>query len=82
MRLHLPAPRASRPWCAFKIAGDGNSSAHIGDVSRKINLNCDRRDSQLTESVRALDADGRALSTRTSPDQKRKMVRGDEMKWD
>lgn len=58
MCLPLLASCASRPWQAFKDAGAGNSLPHRRDVSRKTNLHWDRRDSQLTESVRAPDADG------------------------
>lgn len=69
--IRLPASRASRPWQAFKNAGAGDSLPHRRGVSGKTTLHCDRRDSQLTESVRAPDADGPAFSVGTSSDQKK-----------
>ena len=63
---------ARGPRRAFKSAGAGNSPPHRRDISRKMNLHCDRGDSQLTESVRAPDADGRTFSEGVPHDQEKK----------
>lgn len=71
----LPCLRA-KGWAFRREPGLPTPRPHKRDISRKMNLLCHRRDSQLTESVRGLDVDGQAFSAGNSPTPPKKKKKG------